>query len=71
MLRHHRAVTLKDVGGFLKLLNDYRIDATLLTPATPANGLLDRLKGWKRIYADGVAVVHVRDRATDNMGVEQ
>jgi hypothetical protein len=71
MLRHHRAVTLKDVGGFLKLLNDYRIDATLLTPATPANGLLDRLKGWKRIYADGVAVVHVRDCATDNMGVEQ
>ena len=46
MLRHDRAVRLQDVDGFLRLLADYRIDATLLTPNTPANGLLDRLKGW-------------------------
>jgi len=60
VLRHDRAVRLQDVGGFLRLLSDYHINATLLTPDTPANGLLDRLKGWKRVYADDVAVVHVR-----------
>jgi hypothetical protein len=60
VLRDDRAVRLKDVGDLLKLLDDYKIDATLLAPATPANGLLDHLKGWQRIYADDVAVVHVR-----------
>jgi hypothetical protein len=66
MLRHDRAVTLEDVGGFLRLLKDYHIDATLLTPNTPANGLLDRLKGWRRIYADDVAVVHMRTGANND-----
>ena len=65
VLRHDRAVRLQDVGEFLKLLSDYRIDATLLAPDTPANGLLDRLKGWSQVYADDVAVVHVRDGAAN------
>jgi hypothetical protein len=60
MLRHHRAITLDDVPDFLRLLDVYRIGATLLTPATPAVALLDRLPGWQRVYADGIAVVHKR-----------
>jgi hypothetical protein len=60
VMRHNRAVMLQDVGTFFRLLHDYHIDVTLLAPGTPANGLLDRLKGWKRVYADDVAVVHVR-----------
>ncbi len=59
-LRHDDAVSLRDVGSLLQLLRDGRIDVTLLMPSTPAVGLLDHLKGWKRIYADNVAVVHVR-----------
>ena len=59
-MRHDRAVSLRDVDGFLRLLHDDHIDVTLLTPQTPANGLLDRLKGWTRVYADDIAVVHVR-----------
>jgi hypothetical protein len=59
-LRHHRAVTLQDVGDFFRLLEDHRIGATLLATTTPAVGLLDRLSNWKRVYADDVAVVHVR-----------
>jgi hypothetical protein len=58
--RYQRAVSLSDVGDFVKLLDEYEIDATLLFPSTPAVGLLDRLPGWERIYADDVAVVHVR-----------
>jgi hypothetical protein len=60
VLRHDRAVRLHDVGVLFDLLKQYDIDATLLAPDTPAVGLLDRLPGWKRVYADGVAVLHVR-----------
>ena len=60
VLRHHRAVALADLIDFLRLLDEYRIGATLLSPQTPAVAFLDRLPGWQRIYADDVAVVHVR-----------
>ncbi|HET9716904.1 MAG TPA: hypothetical protein VFP60_12045 [Pseudolabrys sp.] len=60
VLRHARAVALRDVPDFLRLLDEYRIGATLLPPAAPAVALLDRLPDWKRIYADNVAVVHIR-----------
>src|SRR5262249_56189050 len=58
--RHHRAVTLADVPGFLRMLDQYKIGATLLPPDRPAVALLDRLAGWERLYADPIAVVHVR-----------
>jgi len=58
------ALDLKSVDGFLALLDRYQIDATLLRPETPAIGLLDRLDGWRRAYADDSTVVHIRtDRA--------
>jgi hypothetical protein len=60
MLRHHNAITLQNVPDLLRLLEEYRIAATLLTPATPAVALLDRLPGWQRVYADDIAVVHKR-----------
>ena len=58
---HHRAVTLADMSGLFALLEKYRIGATLLSPATPAVQLLDRTPGWRRLYADDIAVVHIRD----------
>jgi hypothetical protein len=63
-IRHHRAVMLQDVGDFVRLLDEQRIAATLLDPATPAVGLLDRMPEWERVYADAVAVVHVRRAPT-------
>ena len=42
------------------LLNEYGITWTLLDPNTPSARLLDYLPGWRRLYADDVAVVHVR-----------
>jgi hypothetical protein len=42
------------------------IDATLLFPSPQSVGLLDRLPEWKRIYADDVAVVHVRRTHPEN-----
>ncbi|WP_025034116.1 hypothetical protein [Bradyrhizobium sp. DOA9] len=46
-----------------RLLDAYRIDATLLGADAPGPQILDQLKGWKRIYADDIAVIHVRDSA--------
>ena len=63
MVRHDRAVTLQSVDDLLQLLDQYGVAATLLTPATPAVGLLDRMDEWQRVYADEVAVVHVRRAA--------
>lgn len=47
-----------------RLLDDYKIDATLLVADAPGPQILDQLKGWKRIYADDIAVIHVRDGAS-------
>jgi hypothetical protein len=44
-----------------RLLDEYKIDATLLGADTPGPQILDHIKGWKRLYADNIAVIHVRD----------
>jgi hypothetical protein len=43
-----------------RLLAEYRIAWTLLGAKSPAVMLLDHLPGWQRLYADDIAVVHVR-----------
>ena len=57
---YYRAMQLKDVNQFLEILKRWDIDAVLLTPHTPAVGLLDHIGGWRRAYADENAVLHVR-----------
>lgn len=47
-----------------RLLDEYKIDATLLGADAPGPQILDHLEGWKRIYTDDIAVIHVRDRAS-------
>jgi hypothetical protein len=47
--------------GFEQLLEKYHIQSTLLPADAAANTLLDRLPGWKRLYSDDLAVVHVRN----------
>jgi hypothetical protein len=59
-MTYYRALQLKDVNLFLDMLKSYDIDAVLLTPSTPAVSLLDRLDGWKRVYSDETAVLHIR-----------
>lgn len=60
MLSHDRAVSLSEPAELFALLDKYKIDATLLSVATPAAKLLDRTEGWQRLFIDDVAVVHVR-----------
>ncbi|MGH6664307.1 MAG: hypothetical protein ACREB2_05320 [Pseudolabrys sp.] len=59
-MRYDRALSLQNLPDFLRLLDEYKIGTTLLTPATPAVALLDRLPDWKRVYSDDIAVVHSR-----------
>jgi hypothetical protein len=56
--RYSRDLNLQDIADFQRLLGDYKIGTTLLSPSTPAVALLDRLPDWRRVYADDVAVVH-------------
>lgn len=44
------------------LLDEAKIDATILVADAPGPQILDQLKGWKRIYTDDIAVVHVREK---------
>lgn len=61
VLDYFDAVEAKDVETLLRLLETYRIDATLLNPTLPAAKILDHLPGWKRLYEDKIAVIHVRE----------
>jgi len=45
------------------LLDAYGITWTLLAPQQPAVSRLDTLPGWRRVYADAIAVIHVRSTA--------
>lgn len=57
------AVGLSKPDALPRLLADYGIGWTLLEPGTPAVTLLDHLPGWRRVHADTVAVVHVRNES--------
>lgn len=59
--RYINAVGLADTDALETLLADYRIGWTLLETGAPAVALLDHLPGWRRVYSDELAVVHVRD----------
>ncbi len=54
------AVEAHKVDSLLSMLDQYKIDATLLVATAPAAQVLDHVKGWKRLYADDIAVIHVR-----------
>jgi hypothetical protein len=55
-----RYATASELPG---LLEQYKITWTLLDPPDPRVALMDRLPGWRRLYEDDIAVVHVRENA--------
>lgn len=63
VLDYYDAIDGKSMETLLRLLETYRIDATLLNTTTPAAQIMDHLPGWKRIHTDDIAVVHVRNDA--------
>ena len=60
MVNHHLASELIEPDQFFTMLNDYRIEATLLRTQSAAAKLLDHLEGWRKVYSDGTATIHLR-----------
>jgi hypothetical protein len=50
-----------DIAALPGILDQYHVRWTLLEVHDPRAVLLDYLPGWKRAYADDIAVVHARD----------
>ena len=67
--RYAHTVNLSKPDLLPQILDSYRIGWTLLVPGMPAIAVLDRLPGWRRLYADKVAVVHLRDPGAGLHGV--
>jgi hypothetical protein len=59
-VRRYVKAMLLESDELPKLLDQNGITWTLIAPERPAALLLDYLPGWRRLYADDVAVVHVR-----------
>ena len=60
MVDHHLASELIEPDKFFAMLNDYKIEATLLRTQSAAAKLLDHLDGWRKVYDDGTATIHLR-----------
>lgn len=58
--RYVNSTSLKSVTQLQELLQKYDIAATMLAPDAPAVAILDYLPGWEKIYADDIAVAHVK-----------
>jgi hypothetical protein len=67
MLRYDE--TMHAEAALRGTLGERRIGWTILPASSPAAAMMDAMPGWHRLYADAVAVVHVRsaggNKATD------
>jgi len=57
---HNNASGLMEPENLFRLLDEYRIEATLLRTQSAATKLLDHMDGWQKIYSDNIATVHLR-----------
>jgi hypothetical protein len=51
---------LVEPENLFRLLEQYRIEATLMRTQSAATKLLDHIDGWQKVYADDIATIHVR-----------
>lgn len=64
LARYFAAVEVNSFEALNAILDDPRIGWTILPPGIRAVSVIDRTPGWRRIHADRIAVVHVRDPAS-------
>jgi hypothetical protein len=57
---HNAASGLMKPENLFRLLEDYRIEATLMRTQSAATKLLDHIDGWQKVFADDIATIHVR-----------
>jgi hypothetical protein len=46
--------------NLFRLLDEYKIEATLMRTQSAATKLLDHMDGWQKVYADDIATIHLR-----------
>jgi hypothetical protein len=57
---HNAASGLIEPDNLFRLLEQYRIEATLMRTQSAATKLLDHVDGWQKIYSDDIATIYVR-----------
>jgi hypothetical protein len=57
---HDAANGLKEPENLFRLLDEYKIEATLMRTQSAATKLLDHIDGWQKVYTDDIATIHVR-----------
>jgi hypothetical protein len=57
---HNAASGLMEPENLFRLLEQYRIEATLMRTQVAATKLLDHIDGWWKAYADDIATIHLR-----------
>ena len=57
---HNAASGLMQPENLFRLLEKYRIEATLMRTQSAATKLLDHIDGWQKIYSDDIATIHLR-----------
>jgi hypothetical protein len=57
---HNAASGLMEPENLFRLLDQYRIEATLMRTQSAASKLLDHIDGWQKVYTDDIATIHVR-----------
>ena len=57
---HNAASGLMEPDNLFRLLDAYKIEATLMRTRSAATKLLDHIDGWQKVYADDVATIHLR-----------
>ncbi len=67
-MRRYYQITSPDPVALDQALTRYGIAWTILPPGAPAVALMDTRPGWRRLYADRFAVVHVRTEPPASAG---
>jgi hypothetical protein len=57
---HNAASGLMEPENLFRLLDEYRIEATLMRTQSAATKLLDHIDGWQKVYSDDIATIHLR-----------
>lgn len=57
---HNNASGLMEPDNLFRLLEEYKIQATLMRTQSAATKLLDHVDGWQKVYSDEIATIHVR-----------
>jgi len=59
-VEHNAASGLMEPENLFRLLDQYKIEATLMRTQSAATRLLDHMDGWQKVYADDIATIHLR-----------